>query len=72
MEDIRFAVDSWTGIVTGNPFLITWAGDLDDSAVTLSLENGTITDRHVVDKIASKSPPNPEPSVFSRDHQRSN
>ncbi|KAE8447887.1 hypothetical protein EG329_010116 [Mollisiaceae sp. DMI_Dod_QoI] len=53
VEGLRFTVDSWTGIVTDIPFLITWAGAPVGSKLTLSLENGTLANPLFLNNIAS-------------------
>jgi hypothetical protein len=49
-----FTDDSWSGIVTGVPFQLTWVGN--SGPVTITLNNGTTADPHLVNTIASKIP----------------
>jgi hypothetical protein len=49
-----FTDDSWSGIVTGVPFQLTWIGN--SGPVTITLNNGITTDPHLVNTIASKIP----------------
>jgi hypothetical protein len=47
-----FTDKSWTDVVTGVPFAVTWSGNI--GAVTLTLDNGTATNPNVVHHIQCK------------------
>jgi hypothetical protein len=53
-SSLSFIDDSWSGIVTGVPFQLTWKGNT--GAVNITLNNGTTTNPNVVNPIASKTP----------------
>jgi hypothetical protein len=48
---LKFTVDSWTNVVTGVPFIITWSGR--NGSIILTLENGTTSNPLAVNVIAS-------------------
>jgi hypothetical protein len=52
-SSLNFTDDSWSGIVTGVPFELTWKGNT--GAVNITLNNGTVEKPNLVNTIASKS-----------------
>jgi hypothetical protein len=52
-SSLNFTDDSWSGIVTGVPFELTWKGNT--GAVAITLNNGTTAKPNLVNTIASKT-----------------
>jgi hypothetical protein len=50
-SSLNFTDDSWSGIVTGVPFELTWKGN--NGAVSITLNNGTTAKPNLVNTLAS-------------------
>lgn len=49
---LHFTDDSWSGIVTGVPFQLTWTDN--NGPVTITLNNGTTANPNLVHTLGSK------------------